>query len=238
MLEAAFPARFVGRAPGELRGVDAVLAVGSPLAATGLPTLTALAPEPESSGAPRAYELSGERSLDSRLRGQRLADPAQPAAVPAERGVRMLAGGPDGPLWVHRPDAGGRHDIAALFPAELAPADGLRERVTDQRSLALLPLVHFLRELTAELDFEPPPPRAAFMLDDPNLHWTSYGHVRYRELAEHASRHGYHAAMAMVPLDGWLAHPRRGTAVPHAGRAPVAPLPRQRSRAAGARAAA
>ena len=46
------------------------------------------------------------------------------------------------------------------------------------------------------------------MIDDPNLHWPSYGHVRYAELLSHAREHGYHLAIAMAPLDGWLAHPR------------------------------
>ncbi len=48
------------------------------------------------------------------------------------------------------------------------------------------------------------PAAASFLLDDPNLHWPSYGHVRFRELAQDAKRHGYHVAMATVPLDAWM----------------------------------
>jgi len=43
--------------------------------------------------------------------------------------------------------------------------------------------------------------RAAIVFDDPNLRWRSYGYIDYRELLEHADAHGYHAAMAMIPLD-------------------------------------
>ena len=49
-----------------------------------------------------------------------------------------------------------------------------------------------------------PPPRASFVIDDPNLHWPSYGYLDYRELVAHAPQHGYHVGLATVPLDGWL----------------------------------
>jgi hypothetical protein len=46
------------------------------------------------------------------------------------------------------------------------------------------------------------------IIDDPNLHWPTYGYVRFAELARHATAHGYHAAMATIPLDLWYANPR------------------------------
>ena len=48
---------------------------------------------------------------------------------------------------------------------------------------------------------------AAFLVDDPNLHWTSYGHLSYPEIVRHANEHDYHVAMAMVPIDTGAAHP-------------------------------
>jgi hypothetical protein len=50
--------------------------------------------------------------------------------------------------------------------------------------------------------------RACFLFDDPNLHWPSYGHLHYEELARDAAHHRYHVAIATVPLDGWLVHPQ------------------------------
>jgi hypothetical protein len=48
--------------------------------------------------------------------------------------------------------------------------------------------------------------RAAFVFDDPNLRWRSYGFIDYRELVAHADEHGYHVAMAMIPLDATWTH--------------------------------
>jgi hypothetical protein len=44
------------------------------------------------------------------------------------------------------------------------------------------------------------------MFDDPNLHWKSYGYVRYGEMAADAELHKYHVAFATVPVDGWYVH--------------------------------
>ncbi len=51
------------------------------------------------------------------------------------------------------------------------------------------------------------PTRASFIIDDPNLHWPSYGHVRFPELALDAAENGYHVAFGTIPLDAWLVHP-------------------------------
>jgi hypothetical protein len=90
---------------------------------------------------------------------------------------------------------------------ELEPGEALRNRIRSGRALGLLPLVEFLRRLTAARRWTPPPLRASFHFDDPNLHWRSYGHVSYAKLADHGRQHGYHAAMATVPLDAWLVYP-------------------------------
>ena len=61
---------------------------------------------------------------------------------------------------------------------------------------------------TAEPRWRTPPLRASFVFDDPNLRRASYGFVRYAELARHADRYGYHAAMATIPLDARVRAPR------------------------------
>jgi hypothetical protein len=45
------------------------------------------------------------------------------------------------------------------------------------------------------------------MFDDPNLHWKSYGYVKYHELVRHARDHNYHVSFATVPMDSWYVHP-------------------------------
>jgi hypothetical protein len=74
--------------------------------------------------------------------------------------------------------------------------------------MGLLPLVHFIGRVLGAEGWSPPPLRASFVIDDPNLHWPSYGFLKYGELAAHAARHGYHVALATVPIDGWLTDPR------------------------------
>lgn len=212
-LESAFPVRFEGREAGERLDLGAVLDLGdgsqaAAAAATGTPSLSLAREEPAEDGDPLDHELSEDPQLDRRLRGARLPDCRLGAALragglEAPAGAAVLAGHGGEATWVRE----GELRRALLAPSELDAGEALRERLRDGRSAALLPLVHFLRELTAEPGWQPPPPRATVLFDDPNLHWPSYGFLRLNALGRHAREHGYHAALATVPLDGWFAHP-------------------------------
>jgi hypothetical protein len=211
-LEEAFPVRFQGRAAGELANLDALLQLGDEdqaeaAAALGLPALHLLAPEPPQAGGIAVQDLATDGKLDRSLRGAELPDDRIGTAL-ARGGDAVgpggvLAGCRGVPTWTSR----GRLQRALLAPCELGPDEALRERLRDGRSAALLPLAHFLRELTAAEAWQPPARRASFLFDDPNLHWPSYGFVKLPALSEHARDHGYHAALATIPLDGWFAHP-------------------------------
>jgi hypothetical protein len=159
--------------------------------------------EPGTAGGPDTVTFSGR--VDARLRGRTLREDAVPGGLSVAEGDEVLAQAADGrALWLRRDGA----DHVACAPAELGPGEFLRDRASPGRFLELLPLVHFLRELTADVGWRPPPPRATFVVDDPNLHWRSYGHIDYPELVRHAREHAYHIVMAMVPLDAWFADPR------------------------------
>ena len=69
----------------------------------------------------------------------------------------------------------------------------MRDRLRPGQFFGFLPLVHFLQVLT---ETTPSELQACFIIDDPNLHGLSYGHVSYPTLARHAEKHGYHVAMA------------------------------------------
>lgn len=214
-LTAAFAGvRFEGREHGELDGVDALVELGGgaaagAAAAAGIPALALLGPEPPA-GRPAELTLGDDEGLDRRLRTRALVDDhLGAAALPAPAGGVVLAGHGGRPLWTRR----GELDLAAIAPAELDPGEQLRMRLRRGRCLALLPLLELLRRIDGGGGWQPPPPRAAFLLDDPNLHWPSYGFVKLRELADHGDRHGYHLALAMVPLDAWFAHPRAAAVV-------------------------
>jgi hypothetical protein len=211
-LEAALPVRFEGRAPGELRGLDALLAMGSngdPPTPPSLPSLSLAIAEALVEGEPVQSTLADTAELDRRLRRASLPDSRLGAVlgkatkVAAGRNATVLATSSGTPTWIREGEA----ERALLIPAELGPREALRERLCDKRSAALLPLLHFLRDRTKEIRWQPPAARASLLFDDPNLHWPSYGFVKLAELGEHARSHGYHVALATVPLDAWFAHP-------------------------------
>lgn len=210
-LEAAFPARFQGRQTGELRELGAVVQIGGAgeAEAAEIPALSLLTAEPDRGSALVEQVLEQVADLDPRLRGATLPDAHLERAletgtdIRASEGAVVLASCSGRPTWTRS----GRFEQALMAPAELGPEEALRERLCLSRSAALLPLVHFLRRLTAPIDWQPPAARACIVFDDPNLHWPSYGFVKLNALGEHARAHGYHASLAMVPLDSWFAHP-------------------------------
>ncbi len=209
-LASAFPdVRFEAREAGAWSGLDALIELGGAeeargAAAADVRALAALRTEAES-GPPVEVRFTREPGLDRRLHDCVLPDRhlAGLAALAAEAGTSALASSGEGPLWTRA----GRLDAVAVAPAELMPGEPLRDRLRRGRSLALLPLLELLRELTREEGWQPPPLRAAFLLDDPNLRWRSYGYLSLPRLSRHAEEHGYHLALAMVPLDARIAYP-------------------------------
>jgi hypothetical protein len=210
-LEAAFPVCFEGRRAGEARDLDAAIEIGEAgiSEAAGMPLLSLLAAEPLIDGelSPQVLETASE--LDPRLRGATLPDARLGAALRSGAGIEVADGAAvlasclGAPTWTRL----GGLERALMAPQELGREEALRERLCLSRSAALLPLVHFLRELTAPIRWQPPPARASIVFDDPNLHWPSYGFVKLSDLSAHARARGYHASLAMVPLDSWFAHP-------------------------------
>jgi hypothetical protein len=207
--EAFSEVRFEAREDGETAGLDALVELGGErearrASAAGVRALAALAPEGEP-GSTVLVELCTSAGLDRRVHGQELPDRHLHGRVrlEAERNAEVLACTAEAPAWIRE----GLLDVVAVAPAELAEGEPLRDRFGAGRFLALLPLLELLRELTAETAWRPPPLRAAFLLDDPNLHWPSYGFLSLPRLGRHAAEHRYHLALAMVPLDARIAHP-------------------------------
>ena len=192
-LEAALPVRFEARAPGELRGLDALLVLGpaddSSLPA-GLPSLSLAVAERQAAGEAVSSMLAETALLDERLRGASLPDDRLGAALGEaiettdDESATVLATSSGTPTWTRTGEA----EHALLIPAELEPREALRERLCDRRSAALLSLLHFLRERTEEIRWQPPVARACLLFDDPNLHWPSYGFVKLAELSRARSR--------------------------------------------------
>lgn len=198
-LAEAFGIRF--RAWGDNSGPpDAVLVFGpvppTELGSLGVPVLAVL---DEAPGRAEDVRVLNRPAVDRRLRaivleGERLGPPLEDLDERAE--VLSLAG--SGPVWTCSRGPTPVHRLRVDLP-ELAPTEVLLEALSPRRALALVAVVHFLRALTPQE--RTPPVRAAFVFDDPNLRWRSYGFIDYRRLVDHAESHGYHAAMAMIPLD-------------------------------------
>jgi hypothetical protein len=208
-LASALPVRFEGRDEGAFAGLDALVEIGGDrqaraAATTGVRALAMLAEE-DGSASGGLIEILAGADVDGRLRGRALEDDfLAAAATPApDEGAAVLAVAGRSAVWTR----GGLLDVASLSPRELGPQEPLRARLEARRCAALLPLLELLRGLTAATRWQPPALRAAMVLDDPNLHWPTYGFARLGELARRASQRGYHVALAMVPLDARFAHP-------------------------------
>jgi hypothetical protein len=103
------------------------------------------------------------------------------------------------PVWAA--DGEGRHQRVGAPLPELDEGQRVLDGIADS-PLAAVALLHFLRSVVPA-DAVAPPPRASFLIDDPNLRWRSYGFIDFATLADDAVRHDYHVAVAMVPVDSW-----------------------------------
>lgn len=221
-LESILAVRFVGREAGDYQDLDAAFILPGGHIDDDVPLARLVAASPEGATAPppplgrpprasgETLDLTAEPPLDRRLRGARLRDGAVSGVPPVSlrEGDTVLANSRRGAMWVAGVSPAGTADVrVAVAPDELDEDEALRDRIRDGRFLAMVALVHFLRDVCGASGWTPSPLRACFIFDDPNLHWKTYGYVRYPELLREADRHGFHVALAMVPLDGWFASP-------------------------------
>jgi hypothetical protein len=207
-LESAFPVRFAAAPSADadaalvLRGVDPP--ADDLLLAREVPTLE-IGGSSQRLSQPEKVTFGEARHVDRRVRGIEALDRLDgPELGPLGDDQEVLASSRSGPAWTRSSGPIAVHRVRCSLP-ELGPEQALRDLLVE-RSLALVALVHFLRAVTAEHRFDPPPIRATILFDDPNLRWRTYGFIDYRELLAHADAHDYHAAMAMIPLDGRRQH--------------------------------
>lgn len=223
-LEEAFPIRFEGREPTDLAGLDGLLVLGPayleklPDDPDGMPNLcprlVALSQSERSVRESAVIEFAGDTRVARPLRGRKLSEaccpvPANPAPLESDL-VLAAAGGR--PVWWCRQEAVWTH-FTAFAPEELGEAEALRDHLRIGHFIGLIPLLHFLWHICRKLHWSKQPLRASFVIDDPNLHWPSYGYLDYSDMVAHATKHGYHVGLAMVPLDGWLTNRRAASLV-------------------------
>ena len=210
-LEREWPVRFVSADPGETRGLTARIDVALPRErpAPTVPTLRLSADDGDTMRVDADVAVHRVPLVDRPLRGQAIRDDALwvPPAWDFDDADVVLASAGGQPAWTWTIAGAGGYAASAALP-DLEPDGMVRDHLRDGSFLALTALIHFLRRVVRDRAWTRPEPRAAFLFDDPNLHSTRYGFIDYRELVADADEHGYHAAMATVPLDGWYCNRR------------------------------
>jgi hypothetical protein len=203
-LTAAFPVSFrpggdggaPARAAAELHFAPSDRFATKPTPAAGRPALV-LGERPWTGAL--ADDVAFGEAADRRLRGLMLNDPLDGPEIDLEPGEEVLAATGRRPVWSRSRGDSQVERVASSLP-ELGPEQSLRELLFAS-PVAMVALIGFLRGACGEDLPSPPPLRAAFVFDDPNLRWRSYGYIDFGRLLAHADAHDYHAAMAMIPLD-------------------------------------
>jgi hypothetical protein len=199
-LEQVYPVRFAAWRRDAME-CDALIVAGDragPVPTTAVPTL-AFVGDPAASGPAEDVRLGDQPAVDRRLRGIVLHGHSRGGGPPTRPSDDVLAIGRWGPRWTRSRGPVPVDRVWAAVP-ELQADEVLRDALRTNRALGLIALVHFVRAL-ADDGWQAPALRATFLFDDPNLRRPTYGHLDYRRLVAHADAHGYHAAMAMIPLD-------------------------------------
>ncbi len=213
-LEALFPVTFASQSESRPRsGIDALLLLDSSRenalagAKGGTPcfAICASGAAPGLDDAAPVTFHAGE-PLDACLRGQTLADLERcpVAVVQGEANETPMASKGGRTFWVHRPGQEGMAavDLVGVALPTLEPKSYLAEYFYRERFLRLLPLVHWLKQITRPYRWHAAPRRACLVFDDPTLPSPSYGCLQFEQLAAHARQWNYHAAIATIPLSG------------------------------------
>jgi hypothetical protein len=156
----------------------------------------------------RQVDFASDAQVPSPFRDQHLILklPTQLQCLNLQPGERALATMADGVLWSVMETATQTIYRTAMALESADSIDSVVARADSDGILDWVPLLHFLVQANGAQQFESPPLRAGFIIDDPNLHWTRYGFVDYREIAADAARENYHVAFATIPLDAWFTH--------------------------------
>lgn len=221
VLESLFPIAWAGNTAAREGPVLATLGVASDASGASDPGPVAEAPSPcllvpaPDAGRPvkrlEAVSFADAAPVPRPFRGRSLevpveVDVAVHRTLAGRAGTVLMRASCGAPIWIvdgtpTRPV----HRTSLRLPSVQAGSDaGLS--AGGERFLQALPLFHLLRQALGGGAPVDPPLRAGFIIDDPNLHWPTYGHADYGRIAASAERDRYHVAFATVPFDAWWVH--------------------------------
>jgi hypothetical protein len=211
-LELLFPVIFQTDAGNSVRTIDGLIILesdGDSKIEASLPSAPAyiVVQSDNEAGRRRVSEVhfTASPTLNNVLRNQQMGqqDASDFSPLFARPGDEILATSGEGILWLTRSLGGVKCQFVGMAPPALREGELLFEHFSARAFIPLLPLMHFLRELSKEIDWQAPVPRSCFVFDDPSLYYHSYGFLDFRLLARHALEHNYFASIGMVPLDAW-----------------------------------
>ena len=215
VLEDIFPIRFLVADPACAADCDALMCLGarpvlveSALRQNRNCLVIATEASPIETVEQFTVHFSDSEVLPALLRGRQFLQEGvmQMRRLAPSPGDETLASVNGQPIWVTHPSKQGLLHRLAVLPPVLHDRSQISDLMRCERFLELLPLLCFLRAACLKAGWHFPPPRAVFMLDDPNLHWWSYGCVDFRQLLHEAQRHHYHVAVPTIPFDHWFIH--------------------------------
>lgn len=214
-LAAAFGARCEFREEGDCSGasaiivIDADIALAERLKSLPITTLAILATSPQEPPAVTAtVRFAGDTNLTWPFTGTALETTLAWKTLPFPETIAgsVIAAMDGCPIWMACDSGPARHYTTTVPVPSMRADEMICDRCKGGNFFATLPLIYTFREMHRASGWQPPPLRASFMFDDPNLHSTRYGFIDYSAVVASATGHNYHVAFATVPLDAWFAH--------------------------------
>jgi len=208
-----FPVEFCRRSSAVYQDLDALLLIDSnpedalPAVAAGVPCLvTGGYRNQQISASSGEVRFGASPVLDTSLRDRAMSSGRSLVSFLAsagERGDEVVASMEGKPIWLARFHGEGVCQIASTSLPLMRERDLLFEYFNGERFLELLPLMNFVSQLVQETDWRPTSLPACLVIDDPSLYRPSYGHLEFRQLAEHAVKYNFFVSVATIPLDTW-----------------------------------
>ena len=147
--------------------------------------------------------FSSSTAVHGAFRTKTLADSSLVNSSRVPDSFECLANVGGQPVWAVEQHGNYEHHCVGVDVPAFKQGEFFHSYFRELRWFSMVPLLHFLRMLLGPDGWPAPEPRASFIIDDPNLHYRSYGYIDFEKLANHAAAHNYHATIATVPLDAW-----------------------------------